>query len=115
MDKDKRQVGRQVLQSVADRVDPVPPTDGNQEPVQVTLKDPWGRIGRAVTREHANNHSDIASFVEELDAMEQHWLTGDPAKLFQFSTFPAARARSGGNDHHTNVSHLRRTMVRSFE
>src|SRR5688572_30720303 len=59
-----------------------------------------------LSRQHADDHGDIGSGLEGLNAVQEHRLSGDPTKLLQLFRSGARPAASGDDDDTDVALHL---------
>jgi hypothetical protein len=71
----------QVLEAIAHRIDSFLATDGDEQPIDITLKEPRRRIAGVSSWKNDYDHSNVGAFLKLLDAVQQHRLAADPAEL----------------------------------
>jgi hypothetical protein len=102
MHEDDAHFFREIFQSIRHRLRTLSAADGNEQAIDVALKEPRRRIADERFREHTHYHRHVGPSVEHLDAVQQHRLAGDPAELLEL-TAADTTAGAGSDDHHANV------------
>jgi hypothetical protein len=101
-DHDLRRFG-EILESVSHRIAALASPDRDEHSLEVTLEKPWRWVTSKFLWKNNDDRSNVIAILECVKAVQQHRLSGNPAKLLELIPF-SSRARTRRNYHDAYVS-----------
>jgi hypothetical protein len=94
---------RQIFEAVSHRIAALASPDRDEHSLEVTLEKPWRWVTSKFLWKNNDDRSNVIAILECVKAVQQHRLSGNPAKLLELIPF-SSRARTRRNYHDAYVS-----------